>query len=182
MKMRHGNFVFTPNPRYRLVGGVFWVLTLALIFLVTWLWFDANEMKRRTVKLETHKIELRAQLVSLETNVETSTPSASDMQNLADDVEYFNRLSGPRAASVLAVLTLLEEIIPEDVWIQQLSYSVETGLLSFGLLSDQETALPPVLNALENIEGFADVILERQIRLQGNQSGLVQYDIRARVE
>ena len=182
MMMRSGNFATAFRPHVKLVATSVWLVVLISGFVLLWLLNNAAKLEEQAARLVKHSEALQVEYIDMEVAIEIKPPTAEITNALAAEIEYFNTLSGERRAPILEVFELLEAHIPAEVWLQQLSYNIETGRLQIALLSDQESALPPVLKALENIAGFSNVILERQIRLQGNGTGLVQYDVEAMVD
>jgi hypothetical protein len=176
--MRDTNFALR---RARPVGAVGTCLTAIVLSLGGLLVAALVDVRRIGDDLEQtvdHSARLAEQIVTLRQQAQTA-PDISRLRRQAERVTYFNGMIGPRSLSMVEVLALLEDRLPQGLWVSQASYSVENGRLSLSIRTEEETALPPALKRLESDPALDGVILERQVRLQQGGRQLVQYDIEA---
>lgn len=175
---RQTNFASASKRPVLAVGMVLWALALAVGAVLVVALSDVVQIRADTAQTADHTARLEDQIGTLRQSAE-GAPELGRLSEQAERVRFFNGLTGARRLSMPSVLALLEEQLPSDVWVSQLSYSAETGRLSVSVRTAQETAMPPALRALESDARLADVILERQVRLQQGGNQLVQYDIEA---
>lgn len=173
---RTTNFASRTSAR---AGGVIasvWIVAAALAAACVYLTYQGLTLLDREQAVAGHIANLKAELAVLEAEDDTA-PSAAAYAALSARVAYHNALVGERRAELLDVLAALEDAVPGDVWLRDLTYDAPTGRLGLSLLSRDETALPAALQAIEAIDLLDDVILKRQIQMRQGQEELVQYEI-----
>lgn len=179
--MRRTNFVAPVRARPGRIAVLVWVLAAALFAGGGYAFLQAGDAVADAEKLETHAVRLGGELAELGSS-DAAVPTEAAFAELAGRVARLNELAGARHTALPEVLAALEAALPPDVWVGQMSYSVETGAFAVSLLGETETELPAALQRIEAIPALSDVILERQVRVQAGARNLLQYDIRAVAE
>lgn len=179
--MRHTNFVEPVRTYSGQIAAVLWALALSLFAASAWMFVEAREVNATADKLGIHAVRLGRELSVIGAD-DVAVPTEAAFADLAGRIDRLNSLSGERHTSLLVLLSALENALPEKVWVTQMSYSVETGAFAVSLFGESETDLPLALQRIEAIPELADVILERQVRVQSGTRNLLQYDIRAVAE
>ena len=181
MTLRRTSFMEAPRPRPRLAALAVWTLAALALGLLAWAAGEARRLDRAADRLEAAIDGLRVEIARAEGGAE-GLPSAAAFAELRARVDRLNALVGPRHAPLPRLLEALERAVPEGVWISQLAYAADTGAFAVSLLSEDETALPGALQAIEGIEPLGSVILERQVRLRQGGRAVVQYDVQAQAQ
>lgn len=175
---RQTNLASRRRRPVRLVATLLWAAVAAVIAILAVVVIETGRIEDDLAQVTDHALRLNEQIGGLREEAE-SAPDIEALRDQSRRVLFFNDLTGERHLPITAVLGLLEEKLPRDVWVSQLSYSAETGRLSLSVQTDDETALPPALRTLEAEDRLGSVILDRQLRLQQGGRQLVQYDIQA---
>ena len=160
-------------------GGVIaaaWMVAAALAVVCAYLTYAGLALLEQEQSVTGHIADVKAELAVLEAEDDTA-PSAAEYAALSARIAYHNALVGARREELLDVLAALENVLPDDVWLRDLTYDTPTGRLGLSLLSRDETALPAALQAIEALERLDDVILKRQVQMRQGQEELVQYEI-----
>lgn len=179
--MRSTNFVEPVRARPWRIALLLWASAVALFVGSGWIFLEARRADANADRLGLHAIRLGRELSEMG-SADVAVPTEAAFLDLASRIERLNALSGERHTALLVLLAALENALPENVWVAQMSYSVETGAFGVSLLGDSETELPLALQRIEAIPALTDVILERQVRVQSGTRNLLQYDIRAEAE
>lgn len=179
--LRTTNFTSRARPRVFPVALGLWVCALSAAAASVWLMLQVADLGDNSAKLEKHIARLQDEVGDISAAGEAA-PSAEEIAALIARVTFFNGLSGERRASLPVLLEALEALIPADVWISQLIYSLDTGRVALSMQAEQETQLPPALSRIEASQLLGDVILERQLRVREGRRALVQYDVNAMVK
>ena len=171
---------FTEPVRFRpgLWAVAAWVLALTLFGASGWAILEARTAEAEADRLEAHAVRLGQGLSEMGSS-DTAVPTAEAFADLSGRIAHLNALTGARRAALPVLLEALEEALPTGVWVGQMAYATDTGAFTVSLLGETETDLPLALQRIEAIPRLADVILERQVRVQTGTRNLLQYDIRA---
>ena len=170
------------TPRTRRPGRwalLFWLLALLGTGFLAWSWTEAEKLRQAAQGARAHAATLKAEIAAAAATT-AGGPASAEIRALGGRIAFFNALAGDRHTPLSQILTALEGALPNAVWCRNLTYDVETGILSLSLLGRDAATLPAALEAVEALEILRDVILERQVQLRQGQETLVQYDVKAR--
>lgn len=179
--MRKTNFVEPVRARPMPLAIVIWMIAAGLFALAGWAFNEARAERDTADRFREHVTRLGSELSEIGSS-DISVPSEEAFAALAVKVERLNRLTGSRHVALPVLLEAMEGALPPEVWVSQMTYSVETGAFTVSLLGEVETDLPLALRRIEAIGELTEVILERQVRVQTGTRNLLQYDIRASAE
>lgn len=156
--------------------GVFGlVCVLATVAIVAFV-LDGSALREERADLAHRLSQLEGRRAQIE---KVALPPAHDLAKMRDRVAAINRIAGARGGGLMGLITKLEMLLPDPVYLVDLHHRAETGEITITAESNSGEALAQFLLRLQKEEDFAEVLLARQAQRSG-RDGRVQFELRIR--
>jgi len=143
-------------------------ITLAMLISTSRLSAEVDVLEDRLSRYRSHEIHKPESLLSQSRLVELRTK-----------VRALNELTGATRQSLPQLLSHIEKLLPDKVWLSELQYRARENDSRLVAESKSAEQLTVFMENLEQFGSFSQVLLMRQ-SLRSDKSQLVQFEIRLR--
>lgn len=104
-------------------------------------------------------------------------PSLNELAQLRERIRNFNELTGTAKMTLPQLLTRIEKVIPDDVWLLDLQFRSRENEARMIIESKHDESLAKFMDKLEKSGNYSQVHLSRQSQREGKER-LVQFEIK----
>ncbi|MFP4610484.1 MAG: PilN domain-containing protein [Thiohalophilus sp.] len=167
---------------YRAVPVVFalvWTLLLLLLVVTVGLLVARFELAGQTDKLAGRQAQLQEKLEQ-HRQAQGNAPSLAQFQSLQQRIIDINELAGRQGAGLSAMLSRMEQLLPDQAYVTSLVYRPADNELLLTVEAPSAEQLTGLLQAAEASRRFSEVLLTRQSQENRRGQRLIQFEIRLR--
>jgi Tfp pilus assembly protein PilN len=136
-----------------------------------------------TQKINAEKGALEIQLLhysNSEKHPVVGLPSSEKLLILQKQVKALNSLTGTTGKPLPTLLAILEDLMPDGVWLTNLQYLPREAEMKLLVEADRTELLTDFMDRLERSGYFAQVLLTRQSQHNEGSKNLIQFEIQLR--
>ena len=157
----------------------FFILFLGVAALLLYEKFNSFSLNDSDLILVGEYTQLSQQLEKDKGELDKYKGSEADAKTLEDKLAIIKKLSRVRLREVKA-LDYIQEIIPEKVWLRQISFDQEAVRISGYSILDED--LSNFIQSLDRSTFFQNVVLTQAAEMVNQSGSYKQFDISARLE
>ena len=172
------NLVSTPGKQAPYIAIGLWLLSAMLVSCAIFIVWRVGQMSEEIPALKTRLEQFNN---SRQKGSDTAVlPPRDELAMVKDSIAAINQLSGPHSGSLLSALLKLEDQLPQDVSLVELSYRRRAGEVRMTADAARSDAVGNVLQGMERSGHYSEVLLVRQFSSQDIPSGRMQFEIQLR--
>lgn len=167
---------------YRAVPALFtlaWLLLLLLLVVSAGLLAGRFELAAQNSELTERRAQLQHRLEQ-HSRQQANAPSLAEFQRLQQRIAAINELAGRQGAGLSAMLSRMEQLLPEQAYVTRLVYRPASNELLLTVEAPSAEQLTGLLQAAEASRRFSEVLLTRQSQENRHGQRLIQFEIRLR--
>lgn len=167
-----------PTKTLLIVLGV-WLLAISMGALAVFLMRDTQSLRKQEAGLDAHLWNLQDQ--ETRAVIAEKQPTQQEWAAMERRVQALNSITGKRGLDISELFTMLEEKLPNDVWLMSVHHRPRVGETMLVAESANSESLTDFMRKLELEPRLSQVLLIR--RGSRNNKGkleAIQFEIRAR--
>ena len=156
---------------------VLFMFSVLMVASLMWQYFTYSHIEQERPKLSEKLDVMQGNLSKLRKN-NKNLPDNAQLIHLKKRIQEYNGIFSYEGRSAVGVLNKIEAIMPAEVFLQSFIYRRNSGELQLIATSYDEDELTELLNKLERVDEFSNVLLKSQNKAKGGSKNLIEYEIR----
>lgn len=156
-----------------------WLGLLCVLLVGTGLMVSRSELTGQNRELAERHADLQRKLQEQAPQLDNA-PSLQAFQQLQQRIAAINELAGRQGAGLSAMLSRMEQLLPEQAYVTTLVYKPAENEMLLTVEAPSAEQLTGLLQAAEKSRRFSEVLLTRQSQEQRRDQRFIQFEIRLR--
>lgn len=161
------------------IGGFVWFVSILFILISFVLLVDYYQMKTDIEALSDRSKRLLVKKREQDKYLGVEIISYEEVSALTGNVKALNLITGANGASVLALLQVIEKVLPDSITLINTEYTLSSGEMTLSALTTDNKSLSTLLNDLQQSKQIKQVLLLHQTKSKSHDN-VLQFDLKIR--